>query len=289
MIPPPPNITSVISLDLNTYKGSADELAIDYFQMIRNNNQVKDKYKTRIDKVEKRQTNLKDALKGSNLKTGALYRCGNYILGKEIWEYKKYKQRQKYDKHLILLQNAGKIHQKRLQTYHELLANKRKQDRSLYTAHDWKNYLITRKIKYGPVLTRGESSYDKPKMIELDRNIGHKSVMPINELFIDRDGTAHLVYHALHDMEGIGYASAEGGKWDGSVVHGGFVIIWIRRALSVSIYAFYSWIYMWNRLVTPSIDDREVMGGGGEGTISKEDNVGSNWFTTVYGGVAVGL
>ena len=48
----PTNVPSVLALDLNTPKGAAGELAIDYFQMIRNNNKVKDKYKARIDKVE---------------------------------------------------------------------------------------------------------------------------------------------------------------------------------------------------------------------------------------------
>ena len=90
---------------------------------------------------------LKEALKGSTLTAGALYRCSIAVLSKEIWEYKKEKQRQQYDKHIIVLRNTAKSHQKRLQTYHELIANKKKQDRSLYTAHDWKNYLIVRKIK----------------------------------------------------------------------------------------------------------------------------------------------
>ena len=31
---------------------------------------------------------------------------------------------------------------------------------------------------------------------------------------------------------------------------------------------------MWNRLVTPPIDDREVMEGGGEGTSAKDANGG---------------
>ena len=68
---------------------------------------------------------------------------------------------------------------------------------------------------------------------------------------------------------------------------------WIRRALSVSLYASSSWIGMWNRLVTPSIDDREGMDGGGEGTSDKEENGGREWLSmaamTVDGGVAVGL
>ena len=48
-----------------------------------------------------------------------------------------------------------------------------------------------------------------------------------------------------------------------------------------------------NRLVTPPIDDREGMNGGGEGTSAKEENGGREWFSatdmTVGGGVAVGL
>ena len=52
-INPLPNIPSVLTLDLNTTKVSAVELAIDYFHMTQNNDQVKDKYKTRINKVEK--------------------------------------------------------------------------------------------------------------------------------------------------------------------------------------------------------------------------------------------
>ena len=63
--------------------------------------------------------------------------------------------------------------------------------------------------------------------------------------------------------------------------------------MSVSIYSFSSWIEMWNRLVTPPIDDREGMDGGGEGTSAKEENEGREWFSmadiTVDGGVAVGL
>ena len=57
--------------------------------MIRNNNQVKDKYKARIDKGVKCQMNLKDALKGGTLAARALYRCGIAILVKDIWEYNK--------------------------------------------------------------------------------------------------------------------------------------------------------------------------------------------------------
>ena len=50
---------------------------------------------------------------------------------------------------------------------------------------------------------------------------------------------------------------------------------------------------MWNRLVTPSIDDREGIEEGGKGKIYKEANRGREWLSamdmTVDGGVAVGL
>ena len=48
---------------------------------------------------------------------------------------------------------------------------------------------------------------------------------------------------------------------------------------------------MWNRLVARPIDDREGMGGGGEGTSAKEENGGRDWFyaaeMTVDGGVTL--
>ena len=66
-----------------------------------------------------------------------------------------------------------------------------------------------RKRNNDPTLPRVNSSDVKPKMIELDRKIGHKSVMSIRKFFIDRDEPAHLVYQAIHDMEVIGDASAE--------------------------------------------------------------------------------
>ena len=80
-----PNLPSVISLDLNTSEGSADELATDYFQIIRNNNQVKGNYKARIDKGENHQNNFNDALKGNTLISRDLYRYGDAILGKDVW------------------------------------------------------------------------------------------------------------------------------------------------------------------------------------------------------------
>ena len=178
--------------------------------MIQNNNKVKDKYKARIDKGKKCQMNLKDDLKGITLTVRALYRYGIAVLRKRIREYKKDKQRQQDDKHLIFFRNAAKIHQNRLQTYHELIVNNKKQDRSLYTAQDWTDYLIVRKRRDNPALPRGKSSGFKPKIIEPDSKIGHKSVMSIHEFFIDRDALAHLVDQAIHDMEGIGGASAVG-------------------------------------------------------------------------------
>ena len=161
--------------------------------MICNNNQVKDKYKARIDKGEKCQMNLKDDLKGSTLTPGALYRCGIAVIGKDIWEYKKEKQRKQDDKHLIFLKNTAKSHQQHLQNYHDLITNKKKQDRSMYTAHDWENDLIVGKRKDDPVIPRGKSSDFKLKIIELDRKIGHNSVMSICEFFIDRDEPDQLV------------------------------------------------------------------------------------------------
>ena len=47
-------------------------------------------------------------------------------------------------------------------------------------------------------------------MIELERKIGHNSVMSIHELFIDRDDMVHIVKQVIHDMEVIGDTSTEG-------------------------------------------------------------------------------
>ena len=47
-------------------------------------------------------------------------------------------------------------------------------------------------------------------MIELDRNIDHKSVISICKFFVDIDEPDHLVEQVIHDMEGIGYSSADG-------------------------------------------------------------------------------
>ena len=81
-----------------------------------------------------------------------------------------------------------------------------------------------RKRKDDPVLPRGESIDVKPKMIELDRKIGHKSVMSIRELFIDRYEPAHLVDQVIHDMEVIGDASAEGSNGMGQLFAVDFLV-----------------------------------------------------------------
>ena len=47
-------------------------------------------------------------------------------------------------------------------------------------------------------------------MIELERKIGHNTVMSIFEWFIDRDEPAYLVDQVIHYMEGIGDTSDEG-------------------------------------------------------------------------------
>ena len=74
-----------------------------------------------------------------------------------------------------------------------------------------------------------------------------------------------------------------------SVVHGGFIGQWIRHASSVSLYAISSWIGIWNRLVTPSINGKEVMDGGVEGGSSKEENGGRERFSAVAMTVDIGL
>ena len=72
--------------------------------------------------------------------------------------------------------------------------------------------MIARRRNDEPDLPRGKSSDVKPKMVEFDRNIGHKSVMSIRELFMDRYEPTHPLYQAINDMERIGDASAEGKK-----------------------------------------------------------------------------
>ena len=52
--------------------------------------------------------------------------------------------------------------------------------------------MIVRIIKDEHALPRGKSSGVKPKIIVLDRKIGHKNVMSICEFFVDRDEPAHL-------------------------------------------------------------------------------------------------
>ena len=66
-------------------------------------------------------------------------------------------------------------------------------------------------------MPRGKSSDVKPKIIELDKNIGHKIVMSISGLFIDIYEPAHIVCQEISDMEGTGYTSAEGGDGMGQL------------------------------------------------------------------------
>ena len=67
----------------------------------------------------------------------------------------------------------------------------------------------------------------------------------------------------------------------------------LPRFESIHLYAFSSWIGTWNSLVKLSIDDREVMEGGGEGTSDKKANEGREWFSAadmpVYGEYTVVL
>ena len=97
------------------------------------------------------------------------------------------------------------------------------------------NYFIVRKIKDDPVLTIFKSSDVKPKMIELNRKIGHNSVMSIREFFIDRDEPARLVDQVIHDMEVIGYTSAEGGNGMGQLF-ASVLLIYGPAVVLVSVY-----------------------------------------------------
>ena len=99
--------------------------------------------------------NFKDALNGSTLKAGDLYIYSIPFLGKYIWEYKKEKQIQQDDKHQIVFRNTAKMHQHRLQTYHDLISNKKKQYSYLFTSQYWTNNLIVRNINDDPILPRG--------------------------------------------------------------------------------------------------------------------------------------
>ena len=51
----------------------------------------------------------------------------------------------------------------------------------------------------------------------MDRKIGHKSVMSISKLFIDRYEPDYLVDQAIHDMEIIGDAIFEGANGIGQL------------------------------------------------------------------------
>ena len=68
--------------------------------------------------------------------------------------------------------------------------------------------MVLRRRKDDPDLPRCNSSDVKLKMIELYRNIGHKSFTSIRKFFMDIDDQDHLVYQVIHDMEGIRDASS---------------------------------------------------------------------------------
>ena len=68
--PYPPNISSVLSLDMNTPEGAAGKIVIDYFQKIRSNDQVKDKYKARINKVKNSRWIRRTLWKGESWQPG---------------------------------------------------------------------------------------------------------------------------------------------------------------------------------------------------------------------------
>ena len=92
-----------------------------------------------------------------------------------------------------------------------------------------------RKRKDDPVIPSSNSSYVKPKMVELDKKISHNSVMSICKFFIDRDRPSHLLDQVLHDMEGIGHTSAEGFNQMGQFFTTNFSVVG-SSALSVSVY-----------------------------------------------------
>ena len=72
-------------------------------------------------------------------------------------------------------------------------------------------------------------------MIELARKIGHNSIMPIREFFIDIDEPAHLVDQVIHGMEGIGDTRAEGANRMGQLLTASFSVDGYA-ALWVSVY-----------------------------------------------------
>ena len=72
-------------------------------------------------------------------------------------------------------------------------------------------------------------------MMELDRKIGHNSVMYIREFFIDRDDLAHLVDQFIRDMEVIVYTSSEGSNGMGHLFAAALPVD-VSTALWVSVY-----------------------------------------------------
>ena len=75
-------------------------------------------------------------------------------------------------------------------------------------------------------------------MIELDRKIGHNTVISIHELFVDRYEPSHLIDQVINYMEGIGDASAEGANGMGQLFAADLSVDGSATALSVSLYPF---------------------------------------------------
>ena len=70
--------------------------------------------------------------------------------------------------------------------------------------------------------------------------------MSIREFIIDRDDMAHLVDQVIHDMEGIGDASAEGGNGMGQLFVAYF---WLMGSLRFECQSIC--IFLLNRDVEP--------------------------------------
>ena len=94
-------------------------------------------------------------------------------------------------------------------------------------------------------------------MIELDRKIGHNSVMSIHEFFIDRDEPSHSVYQVIHDMEGIGDTSSDGDNRIGQLFAAALSVNG-SAALSVSVYM----IFPHRQRCGTNLSHRQLMKGG---------------------------
>ena len=80
------------------------------------------------------------------------------------------------------------------------------------TEEDAAGHQIKHRLSRPQYVLFGDESGTYTNQMEDGNNGGHNSVVSIREFFIDRDEPAHLVNQVIHDMEGIGYTSAEGGN-----------------------------------------------------------------------------